>query len=244
MKRYANLKNQISNFYLSQLSEGKLILSSKESHHCIRSLRHQINDIITIVDGNGKSAQARILDDNPKNCKIEVFRIETHKLEVSNKIHIAIAPTKNIKRFEWFMEKAMEIGIGKVTPIICQNSERRTINTDRLKQKALTALKQSLQTFLVEINDPVFVDEFILRNDSGGKFICHLNEDSFPDFKEYIPEKNGYNIMIGPEGGFTEEEIQLAESHKFKKVSLGDKRYRTETAGILACHIVNLLHYD
>lgn len=243
MKRDIKIKNQDGYFYLPELSAGKLHLSKNESRHCIRSMRYQINDTITLVDGNGKSAQARILNNNPEKCEIEINEINTHDRGVSQQIHIAIAPTKNIKRFEWFMEKAMEIGVGKITPIICQNSERRTLNTDRLKQKVVTALKQSLQIFLVEMNEPISFHEFISQNDEKGKFICHLNNDTIPGFKDFILEKNGYKIMIGPEGGFTEEEIRLAESHHFKTVSLGNKRYRTETAGILACHTINLLHH-
>lgn len=237
-----NFKNPDSYFYIDPLFRGRLFLSETESRHCIRSFRFNITDIITVTDGKGKYAQAEIINSNPDRCEIEVKSVSRIQLGITQRIHIAIAPTKNIKRFEWFLEKAVEIGIGSITPIICQNSERRIINIDRLKQKAVTTLKQSLQTWLVHVNQPLSFKKFLSQEDTNGKFICHLNSGSMPELKEFVTEHNRFTILIGPEGGFTKAEVKSAEDHHYQTVSLGLNRYRTETAGILACHTICLLN--
>lgn len=242
MKQSGYSLNQDNWFFINSLKIGELNLSKDESHHCIKSLRKQAGNIINITDGKGQFAEAKIIDPNQKDCRIKVNKILFSKKGIAQNIHIAISPTKNIKRYEWFIEKATEIGIGSITPIICQNSERKNININRSRQKTITALKQSLQKWLVKINPLVTFEEFLSKNYIGGKFICEYNSIINSELKENIQKHNNFTILIGPEGGFTKEEIQLAEANQFDTISLGKNRYRTETAGILACHTISLFH--
>lgn len=220
----------------------KLVLSEEESNHAVRVLRLKENDSIRIIDGKGRETVAEIRRADKRNLEFNI--LETNQQEGPKvSIHIAIAPTKNIDRFSFFLEKVTEIGVSQITPIICMNSERKQLKTDKLRKNLIAALKQSGNLFLPEINEPVEFDDFVDQDfDDYSAFIAHCDEDHRKkELKEqYLPGKNVV-ILIGPEGDFTSEEIILAKEKGFLPAGLGDSRLRTETAGIVACHTIHVL---
>ena len=220
----------------------KLQLPEEESHHAIRVLRLKILDHITIIDGKGKSVVAQIVETNKKSVKykiIDSFKIETNLVE----IHIAIAPTKSNDRFEYFLEKVTELGINQITPLLCSNSERKQIKMDRFEKIVMSATKQSGNLFLPKVNNLTKLTDFVNNKDSDfSYFIAHCENDTTKsEFKKFIKNQKKICILIGPEGDFTTEEINLAKENDFKPVSLGKTRLRTETAGVIACHTIKLL---
>jgi len=229
-------------FYTPELSGNTYSLDESESKHCIRVLRLEQGDEIILVDGRGGYFTAEIVDPNPKKCTVLVIKSELNFGLQNFQIHIAIAPTKNIESIEWFLEKATEIGISHITPLLCRFSERKEIKTDRLEKVMISAMKQSLKAYLPQLDPLTKFTDFISRPFEGQKFIAHC-EDQHRDIlkKMIIPNKN-YLILIGPEGDFSSDEIKMAIEAGFHPVSLGDSRLRTETAGVVACHTFNLLN--
>jgi 16S rRNA (uracil1498-N3)-methyltransferase len=227
-------------FYQPKIDEGVLNLDVEESRHAIKVLRKVKGDELSLTDGKGCFYTARITQDDPKKCGFEIIE----KKQVAKReyqIHIAIAPTKNADRMEWFVEKATEISIDKISFILCQNSERKTINLDRIEKIAISAMKQSGQAWLPQFSDIVPFKE-ILKNEASQKFIAFV-DDQNPDHLKSMAKVNGnYLVLIGPEGDFREEELNLALQSDFKKVSLGKNRLRTETAGLVACQVLNLIN--
>ena len=227
-------------FYLPEISEGVNHLDEDESRHIIKVLRMEPGDEFTITNGRGFFYQARITSIQAKRCAFEIFeKKQDPKKDFS--IHIAIAPTKNIDRIEWFVEKATEIGIDEISFVVCQNSERKTINLERIEKIAISALKQSQQTWLPKLNGIKPLKE-ILQIPSNQKFIGYVDENNPTSLKSIaIPDKN-YLVIIGPEGDFSKEELNNAIEGGFKKISLGDTRLRTETAGLVACHTLQIIN--
>ena len=225
-------------FYQPDIQTGALHLDAEESRHCIRVLRKSQGDIIHVIDGNGIWITAEITDANIKKCGFEIVEKKTFPRD-NYYVHIAIAPTKNMDRLEWFVEKSVEIGIHEISFIICQNSERTSLNTERLEKKAISAMKQSLKPYLPRINQALTINEWFDENMADEKYIAHLGENASPLSKVAGSHKK-YLILIGPEGDFTDQEIARAIEHQYREVSLGKSRLRTETAGIVACHIFNL----
>jgi len=228
-------------FYQPSILEGQLHLDTDESRHCIKVLRLKEQDQIEVLDGKGGRHTVSISDPNHKKC---AFSIVLSKIEPKplHHIHIAIAPTKNIDRVEWFVEKAVEIGVQEISFFFSTNSERKHFKTDRVIKKAVSAMKQSHKTFLPIINEPIKLNALIQKAESNEKYIAfvdHANPDLLFDiaapFKETL-------ILIGPEGDFSEKELEIAIANGYKKVSLGPSRLRTETAGIAAVHIMNLIN--
>ena len=203
-------------------------------------MRLKINDELNVTNGLGEIARCKISDPNPKICKLEIIKILKIKNTVGEKIHIAISPTKNINRFEWFIEKVVELGIREITPIISQRAERNKLNFERINKKMITALKQSYNSYLPKLNPYVKLSEFISFKNNDQKIICHNESNHISLLKDGIIKNNNYTILIGPEGGFTHEEILLAEKNNYNQMLLGHSKYRTETAGILACHTIHL----
>ena len=152
-------------------------------------------------------------------------------------LHIAIAPTKKMSRFEWFVEKAIEIGVTSITPMICSYSERKSLNYSRLEKISISAMKQSLQTYLPEIKPIVEFKDYIKSNNSDYKYIAHCKKSNTEHLSGIIVKKNSSNIIIGPEGGFTNKEISFAIDSDYKVVSLVNNRLRTETAGVVCCQM-------
>lgn len=240
-------------FYAPQIIQNDFVLDEIESRHCIQVLRKKVGDKIQIVDGAGGMHKAVITHAHPKKS---AFAIEESS-NFPNKpfgIHIAIAPTKNINRFEWFLEKATEIGIDQITPIITQRSERKKLRADRLQKIVITAMKQSVKAHLPKLNDVIPFKKFITQTNTDSvlgdsatpsnqlfKGIAYLADNTQPLSKVYKRNENAL-ILIGPEGDFTSEEINFALQQGFEGVSLGSSRLRTETAGIVACHTLHLMN--
>jgi 16S rRNA (uracil1498-N3)-methyltransferase len=230
-------------FYCENIAGGKAVLSEEESMHCARVLRKRAGDEIVIIDGKGLMCSATLLSINKKACEVEVKKIIRQEEKKAFYLHIAIAPTKNISRIEWFLEKATEIGIDEITPIYCEHSERKTVRLDRLAKIVLSATKQSIKATLPLLNEPLSLTNF-LEKESGEekKFIAWCEHDDQDHLKDNYQEGESVTILVGPEGGFSLPEVELAKSNGFIPVSLGKSRLRTETAGLAACLTINLIN--
>lgn len=227
-------------FYQPEINKGLLQLDPEESRHCVKVLRKREGDKITVVDGDGSFYEVAIADADPKKCTFTVLSI--HKEEKHPfSIHIGIAPTKNADRIEWFVEKAVELGVDEVTFLQCVHSERVKINLERLLKKAVSAMKQSVKASLPRLNPIVPFEEFAQKS-AAQKFIAHVDRDNPDHLKDVANPKMDYLVMIGPEGDFSAKEIEMAKSHDWLTVSLGKSRLRTETAGLAACHVLNLIN--
>ncbi len=216
-------------------SDSDIILDEIDSKHLSKSLRKKMGDIIRITNGNGLEINGKIIRLG-KNIKVNVINKKQHK-KADISIHVAMSPLKNPSRFEWFVEKSTEIGISEITPIITKFSEKRKINIDRLNKIVISSMKQSNQFYLPKVNLITSFDDFLKLN-KDYKLIAHLkNNNSFN--KKSIANKDQIVIMIGPEGGFSEEEILKASKEKVKEISFGKNRLRSETAGVFAVSIIN-----
>ena len=225
-------------FYI-QNPESEIILSAEESKHATKVLRKKEGDILNFTDGKGGFYKAKITVADTRKCRLEIISSEQKEKQHNYHLHIAIAPTKNMDRFEWFLEKATEIGIDEITPIICSHSERKAIKTERCNRILLSAMKQSLKFHLPKLNEAISLNDLIKQDFEGTKYIAHCEEGNKTELKEKKKEKR-ILILIGPEGDFSATEIEMALQNQFKAVSLGTSRMRTETAGIIATHTINL----
>ncbi|MGV8137576.1 MAG: 16S rRNA (uracil(1498)-N(3))-methyltransferase [Mangrovibacterium sp.] len=231
-------------FFTPDIQDTTYYLDETESKHAIRVLRLTRDDRISLVDGKGNFYDAKITDDHPKHCRIEVVQKIPEYGKRDYYLHIAVAPTKNTDRFEWFLEKATEIGIDEITPVLCEHSERRTLKTDRLEKVIASAMKQSLKAYLPKLNALIPLKHVLQAPYEGKKFIAHCHDQSKKQLKNEVAGCRSSLILIGPEGDFSEEEIELAIKNKFIPVELGKSRLRTETAAIVACHTVSLITED
>jgi len=229
-------------FYTPDLSSNIYTLNEIESKHCVRVLRLSTDDIIELIDGNGGFYKAKITDPNPKKCTVEIIETKKEFGKRNHYLHIAIAPTKNIDRFEWFLEKATEIGIDEITPILCEHSERKTIKNERLEKILISAVKQSIKAYKPKLNDLTSYTNFIKQNIDGEKYIAHCEENQKHLLKNSYKQGQNTIILIGPEGDFSTLEISLAKENNYKEISLGESRLRTETAGVVACHTINIIN--
>ena len=228
-------------FYQPAISNGVHYLDAEESRHCAKVLRKKSGDSIQITDGKGNLYNAILTESRPDKCSFKIDSTEKEK-ERSFYVHIAIAPTKNPDRTEWFVEKAIEIGVDEISFLLCDNSERAALKTDRLEKLAVSAMKQSLHYTLAKINHMVLLKDFVKETKASHKFIAYVDQTN-PDhlLRQAIPKTN-YVVLIGPEGDFSKKELEQAIENGYKKVSLGANRLRTETAGIAVCHILNLIN--
>jgi 16S rRNA (uracil1498-N3)-methyltransferase len=233
------MKTTKHTFFCKDLSVGQL--SEEESHHAFRVLRLKQGQNITVIDGKGTSIIAEIIESTKKTLNFKVIDT-TFREEVLPKIHIAIAPTKSMDRFEFFLEKVTELGVNEITPLLCKNSERKIVKHERLQKIVMSAVKQSGNLYLPQVNALTYFNEFITQNNNNERFIAHCEDDlSKNQLKDLLVNQKKICILIGPEGDFTKEEINLAKENEFKPVALGHTRLRTETAGIIACHTVKLI---
>jgi 16S rRNA (uracil1498-N3)-methyltransferase len=228
-------------FYQPEIANGIRYLDSEESRHCAKVLRKKTGDAIQITDGRGSLYKATLTDSRPDKCTYKIDSSEKEGTRPFN-IHIAIAPTKNPDRTEWFVEKAIEIGIDEISFLLCDNSERAALKTDRLEKLAISAMKQSLRFTLAKINHMVLLQDFVTITQATSKFIAYVDQTNPDHLLRQAPAKSNYVVLIGPEGDFSKKELDLAIEHGYKKVSLGPNRLRTETAGLAACHILNLIN--
>lgn len=234
-------------FYTPDINPDQTLyqLSEEESKHAIRVLRMELGNRVQLVDGRGGFFHAEIADAHPKRTQLAILDYTAEFQKPQYHLHIAVAPTKNIDRIEWFLEKATEIGIQEITPIISEHSERKEVKTERLNKVVISAMKQSLKAYMPQINEAISLDAF-LRNsasDNALKAIAHCEEDQQKKYlnKEF-PTAGKYLILIGPEGDFSPQEIETALSAGFCPISLGEARLRTETAALYACTEIALLN--
>lgn len=229
-------------------SEKFYTLSEEESKHCIRVLRLTIGDKVILIDGKGGWYEAEITDDNIKRCSVKIIEVKKEIGKRNNYLHIAIAPTKNMDRLEWFIEKAVEIGIDEISLLNCRNSERSIVKTERLDKVAIAAIKQSLTAYLPKLNEMLDLKKFItsVENFAGQKFIAHcyppLSLGERPHLKTIYNKGCDTLILIGPEGDFSMEEVKMAIDNGFQEINLGTSRLRTETAALYACATINILN--
>lgn len=217
-------------------------LPEEEAGHCIRVLRLTEGDEILLTDGKGSFYKATISRAHPKHCEVTVLE-SWHQPSLWNfRLHIAVAPTKNMDRMEWFAEKATEIGIDEITCLNCRFSERKEVKPARLEKILVSAMKQSQKATLPVLNGMTDFKKFVTLPFEGRKFIAHCEEGEKPLLKSiYHPGENAL-ILIGPEGDFSPEEIALAIANGFEPISLGESRLRTETAALVACHTLHVLN--
>lgn len=217
-------------------------LSEEESQHCVRVLRYGRGDEILLTDGHGNTYNAKITNPHPKHCEFEILSSERQEPSHHFHLHIAIAPTKNIERVEWMVEKCTEIGIDEITPLLCRFSERKQLRTDRLEKIILSAAKQSLTPYLPKLNQLTSFNDFIKQTQAETKFIAHCYKNEKQELANLIQRGKSTVILIGPEGDFSEQEVELALHSGYAPVSLGNSRLRTETAAIVACHTAVLMN--
>jgi 16S rRNA (uracil1498-N3)-methyltransferase len=209
----------------------------EESKHIIKVLRKKDSDILHVTNGLGLLFETEITLASDNKCIVSVLSIKKSP-EPKFRLHLAVAPTKMNDRFEWFLEKATEIGIQEITPIICDRSERKVINLERFEKIILSAMKQSNETYFPKLNDAVSFKEFIKQKKEGLLFIAHCEETDKKSLKETLKPNQDVTLLIGPEGDFSEKEITLAIENNYQPVTLGNTRLRTETAAVVACHSV------
>ncbi len=217
------------------------VLNKEESMHIIKVLRQRMDDKIMLTDGKGNFYTALIMDDNSKGCGVKIIET-TREKERGFALHIAIAPTKNMDRMEWFVEKAVEIGIDEITPIICTHSERKVVRMDRLEKVMVAAIKQSVKATLPVLNPLIPFKDFIKIPTTAERFIANCEEDAATHLGIKYSKGAKAIVLIGPEGDFAPEELVNAAKSGYQSISLGASRLRTETAGVVACHTINLMN--
>ena len=231
-------------FYTPDIAPPVFQLSPEESKHMVKVLRMKAGDPVFFTDGKGFLYACRIVEANPKGTLVEVQGKEEGKDRRNFQLHLAVAPTKNINRYEWFLEKATEIGVDRITPFISEHSERKTVKAERLNRVITAAMKQSLKTFLPVLDESVSFNELVRQPFEGQKFIAYINPGVTLELSKAYHRGSNALVLIGPEGGFSTEEVEAAKSNGFVPVELGPFRLRTETAAVAACHTINLLNYS
>ena len=229
-------------FYAPDVSGDFFQFDEEESKHIARVLRFKVGEVVFLTNGKGDLFKAEITSDHPKSCSVKIVETIRGKGKRNYSVHLAISPTKNIERYEWFLEKATEIGIDEITPLICDHSERREIKPERLNKVIVSAMKQSLKYYLPVLHETISFNNFITKKHSENKFICSVDAAKDQLLKNLCTAGNDVLILIGPEGDFSPQEIASAEKNNFRKASLGESRLRTETAGIVACDTVYFLN--
>lgn len=234
-------------FYNPQVSSTttELTFDKEESKHIIKVLRMRKGDRFNITNGKGSFFEAEIIDENPKGCTVHI-QSEEKQDPLPYHLHIAVAPTKLNDRYEWFLEKATEIGISEITPIICERSERKVIKPERYEKIIHSAVKQSLSAFVPILHQAITLKEFINKQSDPAlqKFVAHCEDTDKKAFKTALRSNSKILILIGPEGDFSIDEIQLAVKNGFIPVSLGNRRLRTETAAVVACNTVAFVNQE
>lgn len=226
-----NLDNSVTQF----------TFSAEESKHITKVLRKKEGDLLDITNGKGYLFKAEILVADIKKCKAKIINT-TKKHAKMHSLHMVVAPTKMNDRFEWFLEKATEIGVNEITPIICDRSERKVIKYERMEKVIQSAMKQSLQTYLPKLNEAISYTDFIKKTHEGLLFIAHCEKGEKMDLKRRVAPDKDITILIGPEGDFSKTEIKAAYEKGFYPISLGENRLRTETAAIVACTTVVMIN--
>ena len=226
-------------FYAPGIEGRYHTLDENESKHCIRVLRMAYGSQVKLIDGKGNLFEGFICTPDVKRCRIEITDIREDYEKRDYRLHIAISPLKNTDRFEWFVEKSVEIGIDEITPVICKNTEKQSLKQERIENIIISAMKQSLKARKPVLNPAAGFSEFISRNHAGTKMLAHCYSDlKRKGINELYTRGSDALIMIGPEGDFSIEEAQAALKYGFSHIHMGPARLRTETAGLAACHSV------
>ena len=228
-------------FYNPHIQGDSFELEEQESKHAIRVLRLVRGDRVILVDGKGGWYEAIISEDHPKRCRLQIESEIQGYQPLPYSLHLAVAPTKNLDRFEWFLEKATEIGISEITPLICKHSERRQVKYERLEKILVSAMKQSLKAYKPKLNEPVGMEEFLKTERQGCLGIAHCYPLQRRSIKE-LDHSGTYTLMVGPEGDFTEEEVAESLHAGYVPFHLGSSRLRTETAAIYITAAISLHH--
>jgi 16S rRNA (uracil1498-N3)-methyltransferase len=226
-------------FYSPDIAGKEYTLDEGESWHCVRVLRMKSGTAVRLIDGKGNLYEAVIAIADPRKCSLAITGI-IRDFETRNyKLHIAISPLKNYERFEWFIEKSVEIGVDEITPLICSNTEKPGIKRERVNNLIISAMKQSLKSTLTVLNEPCRFDDFIVSRQYSNRMIAHCsNETGKSRIGEVYSKGNDAVLLIGPEGDFSATEIKDAVAQGFVPVHLGKSRLRSETAGIAACYSI------
>lgn len=229
-------------FYTPDIASQTYILNEEESKHCSKVLRLGVGDLVNLVDGVGGFYTAKIVEVQKKHVYLQVVEKLEHHKKRQYRLHMAVAPTKNIDRLEWFLEKATEIGVDEFTPIICDHSERKVIKEDRLMKIVTSAVKQSQSAYHPILNPAVSFNQFIASATADSCLVAHCYQGEKNTIQGLVAPQTSALILIGPEGDFSEQEVQKCLDKGYKAVTLGDSRLRTETAALAACFEVNFLN--
>lgn len=233
-------------FYHPEIAEEaqQIIFPKEESKHIVKVLRKKEGDLLHVTNGKGFLFISELTLITAQQCIAKVIEVKTEE-KPKYHLHMAVAPTKMNDRYEWFLEKATEIGVMEITPIICDHSERKVVKLDRFERVLQSAMKQSLHFTMPRLNQPVRFSEFVTDTPKGTKFIAHCEEElDKKSLQSSLKKGDKCIILIGPEGDFSPEEIALAKQHNWNPISLGNTRLRTETAAIVACHTVVLFNEE
>ncbi len=235
--------SQAMHVFYSDLIEGNShVLDKEESHHCVRVLRLRTGDKLFLTDGKGLWCTARLEDANPRASRLTIEEQQREYGRRSFHLHVAIAPTKQIDRFEWFLEKATECGIDEITPVLCQQSERRVIKPERLQKVIAGAMKQSMRAYLPRLNPALSLQDFLGQELPSQAFIAHCGGGERLSFQSTCKAGEDVVFLVGPEGDFSEEEVSAAMDRGFQPITLGPHRLRTETAALVLCVQANSLN--
>ncbi|MAW87846.1 MAG: 16S rRNA (uracil(1498)-N(3))-methyltransferase [Phyllobacteriaceae bacterium] len=228
-------------FYTTEINNDIAVFPDDEARHCVQVLRKKSGDEIRFTDGKGNWYDGQILTANKRELTARILR-NWPEDTAPPPIHLAVAPTKNIERFEWFLEKATEFGISEITPIVCEHSERKKLRPERLERILVAAMKQSLRATKPVLNELLPFESLLKQPELPlQRFIAHCHSGDLPHLMGAVKPGMETLILIGPEGDFSDAEVQAAVAGGFKAISLGTARLRTETAAIAACHIANLV---
>jgi 16S rRNA (uracil1498-N3)-methyltransferase len=230
-------------FYQPELDQthSNCIFPAAESLHLSKVLRKKTGDVVHVTNGKGTFFDIRLTHVHAKQTVGEIIGTRVEAPD-SFHLHMAVAPTKSMDRFEWFLEKATEIGIHEITPIICENSERTMVKTERLQKILQAAMKQSLRSYLPKLHEAVSLSSLLENVQATHRFIAYCGDADKKSFTDVVKPKTDILLLIGPEGDFSEKEIATVLQHDFQAVTFGEKRLRTETAALVGCHIANLVN--
>jgi 16S rRNA (uracil1498-N3)-methyltransferase len=231
-------------YYTPRIEAEEAILGEAESRHVIRVLRMSRGDPLEIVDGRGNYYEGHISHPDPKACRVRIGKVVRDHLPRDYYLHIAIAPPKSTDRFEWFLEKATEIGVDEISPLICERSERNRIRLERSQNILMAAMKQSGRAWLPKLNRESKLNDFLDRSNADIRLIAHCKTDHGHHLREKPQKDLSWIILVGPEGDFAPDEIIAARQKGYTEINLGEAVYRTETAGIMACHTISLLYQN
>ena len=229
-------------FYSDKIFDDIIILPENEAHHILNVLRKNQGDTLIIVDGKGGWYETVLVTDEIQNCKLRIIEKKEKYGKPNHYIHIAIAPPKSHDRAEWFVEKSVEIGVQEISFVLTKNSERNNIKMNRIKKRAVSSMKQSLRAYLPQINDILSFGDFVETCSNSEKYVGYLRDGNTNFLLSITKPGDNYCVLIGPEGDFDPEEIKHALTFGFQCISLGENRLRIETAGLVACHILNIMN--